>query len=76
ISPGCGFGSRSSSVMIVDDVDIVGRSLMPPEASPPLLTNPDAVLPTPIAPQGLEPVAWRHPQVVQDSRLVQHAQLA
>jgi hypothetical protein len=62
--------------MIVDDLDIVGRSIMPPKANPPLLVDPDAVLPAPLTLQSLEPVAWRHPQVSQSTRLVEHAQLA
>jgi hypothetical protein len=59
-----------------DDRGIPGRSFLPPEADPPLPVDPDAILTAPPAFQSLEPIAGRHAQVGQRSRLVQHAQLA
>jgi hypothetical protein len=62
--------------MIVDDLDIVSRSFMPPKADPPLPIDPDAVWAAPLALQRLKPIAGRRTQVGQVARLVQHAQLA
>jgi hypothetical protein len=46
--------------MVVDDCDIMGRSLAPPEADPPLLVDPNAVLPAALTLESLKPIAWRH----------------
>jgi hypothetical protein len=62
--------------MVVDDLDIKGCSVMPPEANLPLLVDAKAVLPTPIALQRFEAIAGRYPQIVQGSCLVQRTQLA
>jgi len=40
--------------MIVDDLDVQGVTVTPPEADPPLLVDPYAVLALAIAPQSLE----------------------
>jgi hypothetical protein len=46
---------------------------MPSKTDPPLLVDPDAVLPASIALQGFEPIARRHPQIAQRPRLIQQA---
>jgi hypothetical protein len=43
--------------MIVSDLDAVGPTFRPDEATAPLVIDPDAVLPRTIAPQCLHPVA-------------------
>ena len=62
--------------MIVDDLDFVRGSILPDKAEPPLIVDPDAVLSDPVAFQGLQAIAWRHPEVVEPDRGVQHSQLA
>ena len=51
--------------MVVDDLYIPCFTVTPTEADAPLLVDADAVKPPPIAPQGFEPVARWHPQIVQ-----------
>jgi hypothetical protein len=33
-----------ASLVVVDDLDVVGIATVPPEADPPLIVDPDAVL--------------------------------
>jgi hypothetical protein len=51
--------------VIVDDLDVMGISVVPDEADPPLLVDADAVLASPIPEQGLEPIAGRDLQRIQ-----------
>jgi hypothetical protein len=62
--------------MVVDDPDIVGSSVMPSKADPPLLVDPNAVLAASITLWRFEPVARRPAQIAQRPRLIQHAKLA
>lgn len=57
--------------MIVDDLDVEGMTVTPPETDPPLLVDPDAVLTLTIAFQGLELIRARNRKVFQVSRRVQ-----
>ncbi len=76
ISPGVGFGSRSLSLMVVDDFDILSASVLPNKAHPPLVIDADAVLARAVAPQKFEPIAGWDFQVLQHPRLVDHTQFA
>src|SRR5207302_8843273 len=60
----------------VDDFDIVRVSFLPAKANPPLAIDPDAPLPGALALQRLQPVRWRHTQIVQRPCPMQHHQLA
>jgi hypothetical protein len=51
--------------MVINDLDVVDISLSPGEANPPLVIDPDTMLPLAVAFQGLEPVAWRDLQVLE-----------
>jgi hypothetical protein len=51
--------------MVINNFDVVGISLLPGEANPPLFINPDTMLPLAVAFQGLKPVAWRDLQVLE-----------
>jgi hypothetical protein len=55
----------ASSSVIVHDLHIPCRSLAPFEAYPPLIIDADAVLSTTVAMQSFEPIARRHPQIVE-----------
>jgi hypothetical protein len=63
--------------VVVNNFNIVGIAIDPAEANPPLIINPNAVLPSPIACQLFEPVGRRHSKVrhirgcVQDPKLSQ-----
>jgi len=50
--------------VVVDQFDVPGAGGAPGEADPPLVVDADAVLACPVAGQLLQPVAWRHPQIV------------
>jgi hypothetical protein len=54
----------------------VGATLGPPKDDPPLVVDPNAVEPTKIAPEGLQPIARRRAEVVETSDGVQHIKLA
>jgi len=43
--------------MVVNDFDIVGITFMPTEAQPPLIINPDGVLPFAITLERFEPIS-------------------
>jgi hypothetical protein len=46
--------------MIIGDFDFVGMAILPPEAYPVLVVDPDAVLSGPITPEAFQPVSgWR-----------------
>ena len=64
ISPGDVVTRSGKSSMIIDDFDIRCFSILPAEANPPLIVNPDRPLPDTIALQFLEPVARWHPQIL------------
>lgn len=51
--------------MIVDDLNVFRSAIVPAEAHPVLVTDPDAVLAEPITSQGLKPVAGRPLEVHQ-----------
>ena len=48
--------------MVIDDLDIPGRSITPDEADAELVVDADAPLPDTIARELLQPVLWRHTQ--------------
>lgn len=50
---------------MVNDLHLLGSSVGPHEADPPLVIDPDAVLSDPIAFQRFEPVSRWNPEIVQ-----------
>ena len=62
--------------MVVDDLDIVCVSGSPAETDPPLLVDSDAVLAGATSFEFLEAVARRDPEVVEDARSIEHAELS
>lgn len=51
--------------MIVNDLDVVGVVLSPPETHAPLIVDPNAMPASPIAVQPLQSVAWRDAEIVE-----------
>lgn len=62
--------------MVVDDRDVPRAVFSPTETDSPLIIDSDAVLSTPIAAELLQSVAWRHAQIGQILRAVEHLQLS
>ena len=61
--------------MVIHDGDVRRPGVSPAEDDPPLVIDPDGMPPGETAFQGFEPVAGRHLEVVQLSRLVHLNQL-
>jgi len=61
--------------VIVHDLDPRGISPAPPEADPPLVVDPDAVLTCAITSQALETIPRWYPQIVDVHSRVQHSEL-
>jgi hypothetical protein len=61
--------------MIVYDLDIVGISVAPTKADPPLVIDPNAVLSLSITGQPLQPIAGRSAQVIKAAGIVNLHQL-
>jgi hypothetical protein len=59
--------------MIIDDLNFMRRSILPDETKPPLIVDPYAVLPNPITFESLQVIAWRHSQIIEPDRRVQHS---
>ena len=53
--------------MVVDDLDLPCFAIAPSETDTPLFVDANAVLPSAVAPQRLEPVAGRRPQIVKSA---------
>ena len=62
--------------MVIDDLNLVGIPITPDETNSPLVIDADAVLPSPVAVQGFQPVSRWHAQVLQRPSTVQVFELA
>jgi len=62
--------------VVVHDLDLVRIAAMPPEADPPLVVDPDAVLACAITAQPFQAVSGRHAKIVQSRRGIQHPELS
>ena len=62
--------------MIVNDLHLLWPSIRPHEADPPLVVDPDAVLPCSITLQSFEPVAGRDAKVIEHRRRTHLTKLA
>jgi hypothetical protein len=60
--------------VIVDDFDVVRIAFAPPKADAPLVVHTDAELARPGTAELLEPVARRHPEVLENHRGVELAE--
>jgi hypothetical protein len=61
--------------VIVDEAHIVRLRIRPSKHDAPLFVDANAVEPSLVAAQSLEPVPWRRPKVSEDSRSVDHIKL-
>ena len=57
--------------MVIDDLDQLSAAVSPDKAEAPLIVDADAVLPSAIALEGLQPVAWRRAQIEEGVGLLQ-----
>jgi len=64
----------AGSLVIIDDLNIMGVFAVPSEAKPPLIVDPDRILPYAIADELLKTVAGRA-KVVERLGIIQHAKL-
>lgn len=62
--------------MIIHDFDVQGIPRVPLEANTPLVVDANTVLSAPIAAQSFQAICWRHAQILQCLRPIQHTQLA
>ena len=62
--------------MVVHYLDLFRPAIVPNEANPVLVVDPDAVLTLPIAGQGLEVIAWERAEVVESLGRVELRELA
>jgi hypothetical protein len=63
-------------LMVVDDLDLMLGAIHPSENDPPLLVDPNAPEARQVPLELFEPVAGWYQKVVDDPRLIDHAQLA
>src|SRR5882757_8133642 len=71
ISPGCGFCSRPLLDVVVDDFDMRRSSLIPDETYPPLIVDPDRMLPLPVRLQGFKSIARWNAEIAEYPSLIQ-----
>jgi hypothetical protein len=62
--------------VVVDDFDTRRSSPIPDETLPPLIVDPDRVLPLPIRLEGFQPIAGRNLELAEHPRLVQETKLS
>jgi len=62
--------------MIIYNLDVLGSALSPNETDSPLIIDSYAVLPFPVAAQGLEPVSRNGRDIFQGFGIVEHAQFS
>jgi hypothetical protein len=57
--------------VVIDEFDIIRTSVLPHEADPPLVIDPDAVLTSPVTFESFKPIAGRDSEVFEISRGMQ-----
>jgi hypothetical protein len=62
-------------LVVVHDLNVVRIAAVPPEADPPLIVDPDAVLTCAITAQPFQAVPRRHAKIVQPRRSIKHPEL-
>ena len=64
------------SLVVINDLDVIGIPAPPDEADAPLIVDSDGILARTITTQFLKPVSRRNAQVLDPVRRVDHGQLA
>jgi hypothetical protein len=62
--------------MVIHHFNIMRGAIAPDKAKPPLIIDPDAMLPSAITFQRFKPIVRRYAKILQAYRSIQHAQLA
>jgi len=62
--------------MLIDNLDQVGAAVTPDEADAPSVIDPDAVRPTPVAPERLQGLSGRRSKIRKAGCLIEHVELA
>jgi len=62
--------------MVIDNPHFVLRAIFPSENNPPLLVDSNAPEPSQLPLQLFKSIAWGNLKILNDSRLIDHAQLA
>lgn len=62
--------------MIIHHFNIMRGTIAPDKAKPPLIIDPDAMLPSAITFQRFKPIVRRYAKILQAYRSIQHAQFA
>jgi hypothetical protein len=62
--------------MVVHYFHAIGVVIMPDEANPELIVNPDTVLPRPVPLEGFQAITRRTPQILQIFRRIQDQELS
>ena len=62
--------------MIIDDLDIVGLAIVPPETNTPLVIDPNAVLAVSITRELFQAISRRDAQVIQSFRRINEQELS
>lgn len=68
------FCTHDDFSVVINNCNFIRVSICPAEADPPLVIDADAPLVAEIAPQGLEPVAWRYHERPQVDCSIEHAE--
>jgi hypothetical protein len=62
--------------VVIENLGVVGIPVLEAKARAPLMVDPDAPGSLPIASQGLQPVPWRHPQILYATGDIEHLELS
>ena len=62
-------------LVVIHDLHVLGITVRPSEADPPLVVDPDTVMPLPIPAQLFEAVTGRDPKILERFRAIQNHQL-
>ena len=62
--------------MVIDNLDRISIAASPSETDTPLIIDPDTVLSLSCSFQRLKPVGWRHTEIFQQPRIVQHSEFS
>jgi hypothetical protein len=62
--------------MIIDDANLIGLAIAPPEDDPPLVVDPDRMKVLQIPPRPFQAIRWRHGEVTQPARRIDCLQFA